>query len=202
MPTAPSATSCNCRYHKTMNTMSPEEQHLRRKLAGLSNSHTRLILKEHYSCLRPAENDKLKRVKREQKALRARLRKIEQEREAQGSFPSTQAVLDHHLAAFDSGDMDAVLSDYAAGAILLTPEGVFRGRKEIKPVLQRLLDNVFAHCTSFEMIRQTVEGDVAFIVWSAESPSCKVPLATDTYFIKAGKIVVQTFAGKIEARRK
>lgn len=146
-----------------MNTtppISPEERHLRRKLAGLCNSHTCLVTRPDWSDLRPSAKDKLRRVRREQKEVRAQIRKLEREREASRKLPTPQSVLDHHLAAFDSGDMDAILSDYSAAAVLLTPEGVFRGRKQIKPILQRLLDDVFTNCTSFEMIRQTVEGDI------------------------------------------
>jgi ketosteroid isomerase-like protein len=111
---------------------------------------------------------------------------------------TTRSVLDHHLAAFDSGNMDVILSGYSADAVLLTPKGVFRGHKQIRPVLQRILDDIFADCTSFEMIRQIVEGDMAYIVWSAESKKVKVLLATDTFVIKGAKIVAQTYAASME----
>lgn len=112
----------------------------------------------------------------------------------------TQAVLDHHLSAFDSGDMEALLSDYAADAVLLTPEGVFRGHGQIGPVLQRLFDNLFARCQRFEMLRQDAEGEAAYIVWSAESDTHAVPLATDTFVIRGGKIVVQTMVTLMEGK--
>jgi hypothetical protein len=108
---------------------------------------------------------------------------------------TTQEVLDHHLMAFDAGDVDMILSDYAPDAVMMTPEGAVRGHEQIRPVLQRLLDDVFGCCTSFEMIRQVVEGEVAYIAWTAVSHKFEVPLATDTYIIKGGKIVVQTFSG-------
>jgi ketosteroid isomerase-like protein len=113
-------------------------------------------------------------------------------------MPATpQAVLDHHLSAFDSGDLAAILSDYAPDALLLTPDGTFRGHAQIRPVLQRLLDDIFASCRSFEMLRQIVEGDVAYIVWSAQSARYQVPLATDTYLIQSGKIQIQTFTARL-----
>jgi len=112
-------------------------------------------------------------------------------------MPTTQQVLDSHIAAIDSGDMTSILSDYAADAVLLTPEGTFRGHEEIRPVIQRVLDDVFSTCTHFQMLQKNVEGEIAYIVWSAESQKFSVPLATDTFVMRDGKIVVQTFAAKM-----
>jgi ketosteroid isomerase-like protein len=36
--------------------------------------------------------------------------------------PSTKDVLNHHLKALKQGDVNAVLSDYAPGAVLFTKE--------------------------------------------------------------------------------
>jgi hypothetical protein len=41
------------------------------------------------------------------------------------------------------------------------------------------------------LARQDVEGEVAYIVWKAEP---FIPLATDTFLIRDGKIVAQSFA--------
>jgi hypothetical protein len=50
------------------------------------------------------------------------------------------------------------------------------------------------------MIQQLVEGEIAYIVWSAESERFKVAVATDTYLIRNGKIVTQTFTARMEER--
>jgi hypothetical protein len=50
---------------------------------------------------------------------------------------------------------------------------------------------------SFEMLRQTVEGDYAYIVWTAETADNVYELATDTFVVRDGKIAAQSFAGKI-----
>jgi hypothetical protein len=44
---------------------------------------------------------------------------------------------------------------------------------------------------NFEMVRQDVEGELAYIVWKSASA---VPLGTDTFIVRKGKIVMQTFA--------
>lgn len=112
----------------------------------------------------------------------------------------TEQVLEHHLHAFDSGDVDAILSDYAPDAVLLTPEGPKQGHEQIRPVLEWLLNNVFVPDCHFQMIQQLVEGEIAYIVWAAESPEYRVPLASDTYLVRGGKIILQTFVAKVEKK--
>jgi ketosteroid isomerase-like protein len=112
----------------------------------------------------------------------------------------TRRTLIHHLEAFDQGDIDAVLSDYAVDAVLLTPKGVRRGHGQIREELEWLLANVFIPSSSFSMVQQLFEGELAYIVWSAESERYRVPMATDTYLIREGKIVTQTFAATLEPK--
>ncbi len=42
-----------------------------------------------------------------------------------------------------------------------------------------------------------VEGDYGYILWMAETADSVYELATDTFVVRDGKIVVQSFAGKI-----
>jgi hypothetical protein len=44
---------------------------------------------------------------------------------------------------------------------------------------------------AFRLIRQDVDGEVAYIVWKAEP---YITMATDTFVVRNGKIMVQTFA--------
>ena len=39
----------------------------------------------------------------------------------------TKDVLDHHLKSFSEGDLQGILSDYAPGAVLFTPDGPLTG---------------------------------------------------------------------------
>ena len=114
----------------------------------------------------------------------------------------TLRVLEHHMTAVDAGDIGAVLSDYAEDAVLLTSKGARRGLGQIREVFEWLLANVFTPGSSFSMVQQLVEGEIAYIVWSAESERYRIPLATDTYVIRDGKIVAQTFAARLEPKSK
>jgi hypothetical protein len=51
------------------------------------------------------------------------------------------------------------------------------------------------------MKQQSVEGDYAYIVWTAETANNVYEVATDTFVVRDGKIVVQSFAGKITPKR-
>lgn len=42
-----------------------------------------------------------------------------------------------------------------------------------------------------------VEGDYAYILWSAETADNVYELGTDTFTLQNGKIVAQSFTGKI-----
>ena len=50
---------------------------------------------------------------------------------------------------------------------------------------------------SFQMLRQDVDGDTAYILWKAETADNRYEIGTDTFVVKDGKIVTQTSAGKI-----
>jgi hypothetical protein len=49
---------------------------------------------------------------------------------------------------------------------------------------------------SFSMDQQVVEGEIAYIRWSAETADNTYELGTDTFLVRDGKIVTQTFSEK------
>ena len=53
---------------------------------------------------------------------------------------------------------------------------------------------------SFDMVRQKLDGDVAYIVWKAETADNRYELGTDSFVVRDGKIAAQTFAGKISPK--
>ena len=48
---------------------------------------------------------------------------------------------------------------------------------------------------------QEVDGNTAYIVWKAETADNRFELGTDTFIVQNGKIVTQTFAGKISPKQ-
>ena len=53
---------------------------------------------------------------------------------------------------------------------------------------------------TFRMKQQFVEGDYAYILWTAETADNVYEVATDTFVVRDGKIVAQSFTGKITPR--
>lgn len=104
---------------------------------------------------------------------------------------STLQVLEDHFAAVDSGDLDRILADYAPDAVLFTPAGVVRGRDALRDAFAEFLRQWARRLERFELLRQDAVGEVGYIVWRCGD---QVPLATDTFVVRDGRIVAQTFA--------
>jgi hypothetical protein len=113
---------------------------------------------------------------------------------------TTQDVLAHHLACFGKGDLDGIMADYTAASRLFTPNGILRGTGAIRELFVTLLSEFAKPGMSFEMLRQDIDGDTAYIVWKAETADNRYEFGTDTFLVKDGKIVTQTFAGKISPK--
>lgn len=112
------------------------------------------------------------------------------------SATSTEAIVNHHLQAFGAGDMNGVVADYAPDAVMIVPTGVLRGVHGIRPLFQALISEFAKPGATFDLQQQVIEGDVAYIRWVAETADNTYELGTDTFIVRHGKIVVQTFAFK------
>ena len=110
---------------------------------------------------------------------------------------STKDVLDHHLKCFDEGDLEGILSDYAPSAVLFTADGPLRGVNAIRPLFQAMVAEFGKPGAIFTVKQQFVEGDYAYILWSAETADNVYELGTDTFVVRDGKIMAQSFTGKI-----
>jgi ketosteroid isomerase-like protein len=102
---------------------------------------------------------------------------------------------------FDAGDLQAVLSDYAPDAVFFTPDGTLRGPDAIRPVFQKLIAEFGKPGAVFNMKQQFVEGDFAYILWTAETADNVYELATDTFVVRDGKIVAQSFTARVKSKR-
>jgi hypothetical protein len=110
---------------------------------------------------------------------------------------STKDVLDHHLKCFGERNLGGILSDYAPAAVLFTTDGPLRGVDAIRPLFQALIAEFGKPGAIFSMKQQFVEGDFAYILWTAETADNVYEMATDTFVVRDGKIVAQSFTGKI-----
>ena len=104
---------------------------------------------------------------------------------------STQDILEKHLQAFAEG-VDAIMEDYSEESVLMTPDATHRGLDKIRGFFTAILGGAPAGFWDvFTITRQEVVGEVAYIAWMGKP---WYPLGTDTFVIRDGKIVAQTFA--------
>jgi hypothetical protein len=90
-----------------------------------------------------------------------------------------------------------VLPDYSPDAVLFAFAGPLRGPEAIKPLFQTLVSEFAKPGSSFTMQQRSVEGDHAYIVWTAETADNSYEFRYDTFVVRNGKIVAQSFAAKI-----
>jgi ketosteroid isomerase-like protein len=113
---------------------------------------------------------------------------------------ATQDVLTHHLKCFGKVDLAGTMADYTDASRFFTPDGLLRGSEAIRRFFAVLLEEFARPGVSFELLRQEVSGDTAYIVWTAETADSLFEVGTDTFIVQNGKILTQTFAGKISPK--
>ena len=114
---------------------------------------------------------------------------------------TTEEVLRRHVKCFFEGDLDGIVSDYSADAVLFTPNGPLKGHDPIREFFRALIKEFGQPGTTFSMQLQSIVGDFAYALWSAETADNVYEMATDTHVVRDGKIVAQSFAGQIKPKR-
>ena len=110
----------------------------------------------------------------------------------------TEKTLLHHWQAFEAGDVETIMSDYATDAVLITPDGPLKGHAQIRSMFEKFLR--IPNSISLNLAKQIVEGEMAYILWSGSSALYNATFATDTFVMRDGKIVAQTFAAQLEKK--
>jgi hypothetical protein len=90
------------------------------------------------------------------------------------------------------------LEDFDEHSVVITPEGVFEGREQIRAVYQGLLDEfgTIDRGDSPGIVLDTllVRDDTIFITWHAESRNLVFPFGTDTFICNGDKFARQSIA--------
>jgi len=107
---------------------------------------------------------------------------------------ATQRVWDHHIVAWKSRDVEAILSDYTEESAIIVVNKVIRGRKAIGDLFRQLFD-IFDKVDKpddHQIDPATVVGKVVYITWRVKIGGVDYPFGTDTFVIDKGKIEYQT----------
>jgi len=107
-------------------------------------------------------------------------------------------VLEHHVAQMKTGDLEAVLSDYAPNAVVVTPagmispSGVFIGKdtRKLFSVLTKK-ENLPGNKT-MQVTYETLAPDTTLMRWVQYKGTPKQMSGYDVFVIRGGKIVFQT----------
>jgi ketosteroid isomerase-like protein len=98
---------------------------------------------------------------------------------------STNAeVVKHHVESLVNGDVDEVMSDFAANAVIVCGPQPIRGSDAIRA----FFSGISASFDRFELDASVSESDHHYIAWHTADGL----RGTDTFHIRDGKIVLQT----------
>jgi ketosteroid isomerase-like protein len=106
---------------------------------------------------------------------------------------ATEAIVLNHLQAFvEQKGIAAILSDYDDNARFYSEARTCRGKQEIGSFFEDFIASLPPGATKrFSLRSLRVDGELAYITWSAGR---EIPLGTDTFVVRNGKIISQTFA--------
>src|SRR5258707_15495408 len=88
------------------------------------------------------------------------------------------------------------MADYPDASRFFPPDGLLRGSKAIRRFFAVLFEEFEKPGMSFELLRQEISGDTAYIVWTAETADNRFEVGTDTFIVQNGKIVTKLLRGR------
>ncbi|GAA5521741.1 nuclear transport factor 2 family protein [Aliifodinibius salicampi] len=107
----------------------------------------------------------------------------------------TKKVLDHHWETFVNNDLEGVMEDYTEESVLITPDATYRGLDAIRENFVNAFEAFPSDSSTLTLNKSVVEKDVGYILWQASTEDFKLRFATDTFIIRDGKIIRQTYGG-------
>jgi ketosteroid isomerase-like protein len=110
---------------------------------------------------------------------------------------NVETIVAHHLASAERDDVDSLMADYAANAVLITPDTAIIGKSAIRAVFQRLVGGNTAPGGpqgALQVQKQVFKGNVGYLLWVQHAGTPEELHGSDTFFIRDGKIVAQTVA--------
>ena len=118
----------------------------------------------------------------------------------------TNTIRKHYLEHFGHRDLEAIVSDYAPTAYMVTvvngERAKYHGQDEIRSCFERVIFHQHPTTDStFHLKHITVQAKHAMAVWTAVTPNAVFPQSTDTFvFDSHGKIIKQFFTCQINEK--
>ena len=100
-----------------------------------------------------------------------------------------EEIFAHHGQALGAEDLDATVMDFADTAVLVTSDGVRRG----KDAIRNFFDGLFKALPKAQWGLKTIYmGNLLFVEWTGDSARASVSDGVDTFIFKDGLIQAQT----------
>lgn len=106
-------------------------------------------------------------------------------------MPTTRQIYNRHVKTLFDSDLDAVMADYSADAVLITAEKTYKGLKSIRGFFSNLIKNLVPSVKNFQHT-PVVSGNYVLMQWDADFKDGTGMNGVDTFVIRDGKIVGQT----------
>ncbi|MDX5347443.1 MAG: nuclear transport factor 2 family protein [Hymenobacteraceae bacterium] len=114
---------------------------------------------------------------------------------------TAREVLEDHLELSKKGSVEEDLKrNYAEDVVMLTSFGTHKGYEGMKRLAQLLEEQV--PDMTFDYKYFTVEGEVGFLLWSADSKNTFIDDGADSYVVRNGRIVAQTIYYTVKQKDK
>ncbi len=114
--------------------------------------------------------------------------------DSQSAYASAEAVTSHHADAFIARDIDAVMSDYAENAVLITPDGVYSGAENVRARLQEAMQSGDQSEAPFSVTKTQIADPMVYVEWTWAMADGSMLYGSDTFIVEHGKIAKQTVA--------
>ena len=111
---------------------------------------------------------------------------------------SAREVIQHHLQALTSNDLNAVMEDYTEESELWTIEGIIKGVDAISTFFSYAFTLLPKKKTALHIQKMIASDAKVYVVWNAASPVVHIPFATDCFEVVDGKISWQSIAFQAE----
>ena len=95
---------------------------------------------------------------------------------------SPEEVLQDHVSALLSGDLDLIACDYDKDAVIITPGNVVSGHDEIKAYFASIFQ-AMGGPGNLGAVSVTTSGTVLLLEWTLDSPHLVVGDGTDTFVV-------------------
>lgn len=112
---------------------------------------------------------------------------------------TTHEVFEDHLRlAQERAFEEDIARNFAADCVVLTGRGTFRGHDGVRQLALALEEELPTGDWNYRIT--LVEGNAAYLEWSADSGDAVVDDGADSFFIEDGKVIVQTIHYTVRGR--